>query len=296
MKVVALAGGVGGARLVDGLAQVCDDLSVVVNTGDDFEHWGLRICPDLDTVMYTLAGLGDRSRGWGLRDESFNALLMMERYGGGSWFSLGDRDLATHIRRTALLREGRPLSEVTRTLSTALGVRPRLLPMCEGPRPTRIRTADGWLPFQEWLVKQRAPPVLEVSSEGDSTPAAGVLEVLDAADLVVLAPSNPYVSVDPILAMKGLRERVAATPVVALSPIVGGQAVKGPLASMIPALAGVPASAQAVLDHYDGLIDALVVERGDRVDGRHVATSTIMGDRADRARLAAELLDLARTL
>ena len=296
MRVVALAGGVGGARLVDGLAACIEDLVVVVNTGDDFEHWGLRVCPDLDTVMYTLAGLADPARGWGLQGESFRALAMMERYGAATWFGLGDGDLATHLRRTAWLDAGVPLSEVTARLCAALCVGPRLLPMAEDPRPTVVRTAEGWLPFQQWLVLHRAPPALEVRSEGERRPTAGVLEALEEADLVVLAPSNPYVSVDPILGLDGVRARLERCRVVGLSPIVGGRAVKGPLAAMIPALAGVPASAQAVLDHYGGLVDGFVVESGDSVSGPFLATSTVMGGREDRARLARELLHFAEGL
>lgn len=293
MKVVALAGGVGGARLVDGLAQCVEDLTVVVNTGDDFDHWGLRICPDLDTVMYTLAGLSDQERGWGLAGETFAALGMMQRYGADSWFGLGDRDLATHLRRSAWLREGLSLSDVTGRLCRSLGVKARVLPMCEGPRPTTIRTEGGWLSFQDWLVKHRAPPVLEVRSEGEPRPAAGVLEALGAADLVVIAPSNPYVSIDPILALDGVRDAIDRA--VGLSPVVGGRAVKGPLAAMIPALDGVAPSPQAIWNHY-GFLSGLVVEAGDSVAGPHRATATVMGDRADRGRLARELLDFAESL
>ncbi len=295
MRVVALSGGVGGARLVDGLAAVLapDQLTVVVNTGDDFDHWGLRICPDLDTVMYTLAGVAEPVRGWGLQDETFRTLEAVRALGGEAWFQLGDRDLGTHLVRTEGLRAGEALSAVTAALCQALGVRHRVLPMAEGPRATIIETADGDLSFQDWLVRARgAPRVIGVRLEGTTEPAPAVLEALAGADLVVLTPSNPYVSLDPSLTRDGVREAIAARPVVAVSPIVRGRAVKGPLAGMIDSLADRPASAAAVADHYGGLVDTWVVEHGDAegVPGRVFETATVMGERADRARLAREVL------
>lgn len=295
MRVVALSGGVGGARLVDGLAAVLApaDLTVVVNTGDDFDHWGLRICPDLDTVMYTLAGLSDRAQGWGLAGESFRTLDAVRRLGGDAWFRLGDQDLGTHLVRTARLRAGEPLSAVTARLCAALEVGARVLPMAEAPRATIIETADGDLGFQDWLVRARGAPVVTgVRFEGTRAPAAGVIAAIAAADLVVLTPSNPFVSLDPILTLDGVRAAVAAKPVVAVSPIVGGRAVKGPLAGMLESLAGIAPSAAAVAAHYGGLVGGWVVEHGDgaEVPGRVVETATVMGDRADRARLAVEVL------
>ncbi len=300
-RVVCLAGGVGGARLVDGLAQALspEQLSTVVNTGDDFEHWGLSICPDLDTVMYTLSGLAHPGRGWGLERETFETLGMMKAYGAADWFSLGDRDLGTHLRRTQRLRHGAPLSTITPELFKALGVEHPVLPMSDAACPTFIDTEEhGVLSFQDWLVGHRgAPRVTEVQLRGAGAEAApGVLEALEEAELIVLAPSNPYVSIDPILALAGVRDRVADTPVVALSPIVGGRAVKGPLAEMLPSLAGRKPSAGAVVDHYEGLVNAVVVESGDgpEVSGMpHLETATIMGGRADRTRLARELLAFA---
>lgn len=288
MRVVALAGGVGGARLVQGLDRIEElDLSVVVNTGDDLDHWGLRICPDLDTVMYTLSGLADSERGWGLRGETWKALEGMKALGAEDWFALGDRDLATHLRRTAWLREGLGLSEVTRRLCAALGVRTRLLPMSERPCPTLVNGQS----FQTWLVRQRAPEVHSLhTTPGPAAP--GVQELLADADAIVLAPSNPYVSIDPIL---DCIELPSGTPVVALSPILGGHAVKGPLARMIPALTGREPSAQAIWDHYRdrGLrLHAMLVQTGDRVDGPHAATETVMGGPEDRERVARELLEL----
>ncbi|MEZ4268970.1 MAG: 2-phospho-L-lactate transferase [Myxococcota bacterium] len=298
-RVVALCGGVGGARLADGLAAVLppESLTLIVNTGDDFEHWGLRIAPDLDTVMYTLAGLAPVDRGWGLTDETFRAHAAVARLGGPSWFHLGDTDLGTHLVRTAALRDGATLSEVTDRLRLALGVGPRLVPMADSPRPTTIVTPAGELSFQDWLVRERgAPPVDAVRFGGLPQPAPGVLESLDAADLVVLGPSNPYVSIDPILALTGVRDALSRRPVVALSPIVSGRAVKGPLAEMIPRLASEPASAGAIRRHYGPLLNAMVVEAGDEglvADLPVLGTQTVMGDRADRARLARELLDFA---
>lgn len=301
MNVVALSGGVGGARLVQGLADVlpADALTVIANTGDDFDHLGLRICPDLDTLLYTLAGEAPEERGWGLQRESFEALDMLKRYGGPSWFALGDRDLGTHLYRTDELRRGTRLTEATARLVSGLGVRGiRLLPMSDAPRATLIETlADGTLSFQDWLVRRRgAPTVAAVRWSTCPAPSPEVLRALEAADLVVIGPSNPYVSIDPILGLPGVRDLVSAKATVAVSPIVAGAAVKGPLAQMIPALSGRPASAGAVRDHYGQLIDGFVLEQGDAAAGRVLATSIIMGGRTDRARLASEVLAFAQGL
>lgn len=302
MRVVYLSGGVGGARLLHGLCRALPDeaLTVVVNTGDDLYHLGLYVAPDLDTVMYTLAGLSDEARGWGLAEETFGALEMVRRYGGESWFALGDRDLGTHLVRTEALARGQTLSEVTSRLFRALGVTTRVLPMADAPCRTMIETeADGTLPFQEWFVRRRAAPaVRRVLFEGTRTPAPGVLEAVAAADLVVIGPSNPYVSIDPILALDGVRAAVEARRVAALSPIVGGRAVKGPLAEMIRALTGEEPSAGAIVRHYRGLLDAIMVEEGDEPEARAAGCvvrggSTIMRDRAASLRLAREVLELA---
>jgi LPPG:FO 2-phospho-L-lactate transferase len=295
-RIVALGGGVGGARLIDGLAAVLPPgaLACVVNTGDDFEHLGLAISPDVDTVMYTLAGLAHLERGWGLAQESFGALAMVERYGGPAWFALGDRDLGTHLVRTDALRRGVRLTEITARLGRALGVTSRVLPMADAPRRTVIETADGRsLTFQDWLVRERAAaPVCAVRFEGTTTPAPEVIAAIEEAELIVLCPSNPYVSIDPILGLDGVREALHRRPVVAVSPIVGGRAVKGPLAGMIESLAGRAASAAAVAAHYGDLLSAMVVEPGDE-EGIAVpllSTPIVMADRADRARLARTLL------
>jgi len=271
MKVVCLAGGVGGAKLVQGLDALELDLTVIVNTGDDFWHWGLFICPDVDTITYTLSGLADTRRGWGLEGESWGALSAMRRLGAEDWFGLGDHDLATHLRRTAWLREGVPLSEVTRRITQALGVRSRILPMSDAPCPTIVNGEN----FQTWLVRQRAPAVRSLETTA-GPPAPGVQAALDEAELIVLAPSNPYVSIDPILGCIGALPQV---PVRMVSPLIGGEAVKGPLAEMVPVLAGRPPSTQALLDHYGFAFDRVLE-----------GPATLMPTLEDRVRVARALL------
>lgn len=302
-RVVALSGGVGGARFLHGLSRALepDTMVAIVNTGDDFEHWGLHISPDLDTVMYTLADLAHEERGWGLAEETFNTLSMVKRYGGNDWFQLGDRDLATHLLRTEALRRGETLSRVTARLCAAVGVRARIVPMADGPCRTMIVTAnDGTLSFQDWFVRRRAAPeVRAVRFEGSPPPAPEVVPAIEAADLVLIGPSNPYVSIDPILDRPGVREAMASKPVIAVSPIVGGQAVKGPLGTMIPLLTGEPPSAAAIARHYRGLLAGLVVERGDEagVSGlRVLAADTVMRSRQQSLLLARAVLAFARTI
>ncbi len=316
-NVVALSGGVGGARLLDGLNQALPSgaLTAIVNTGDDFTHWGLHIAPDLDTVMYTLSGLAHEERGWGLYEESFATLGMMRRYGGDDWFALGDRDLATHLLRSQALGRGESLSQVTDRMCRALGITARVLPMADGPCRTMIDLVPGdWIPeaeqgradvsltrsFQDWFVRLRAQPAVQrVWFDGNPPPTAAVLTAIDSADLVVIGPSNPYVSIDPILSLPGVRAALQRRRVVALSPIVGGQAIKGPLATMIPQLTGAAASAAAVAAHYDGLLAAMIVECGDEtaITGLPVlATTTVMRSRADRVQLAREILQFAESL
>jgi LPPG:FO 2-phospho-L-lactate transferase len=297
-RVVALSGGVGGARLLRGLAGVlpAGSLSAVVNTGDDFQHWGLHISPDVDTVMYTLAGMSHEERGWGLATETFTALEAMKLYGEDGWFALGDRDLATHLARTLGLARGETLTAITDRLCRAVGATARVLPMSDGRRATMIDTKEhGTLSFQTWFVRHRAAPAVErVWFDGNPGTSPTVLEALTAADLVVLGPSNPYVSIDPILTLPGVREAVFAKSVVAVSPIVGGRAVKGPLATMIPQIAHVPPSAAAVAAHYPGLA-GIVVERGDAAPGvRTLETDTLMVDAAASERLARAVLELGR--
>ena len=319
LRIVALSGGVGGARLLDGLLQAlrsesagespCEsggELTAIVNTGDDFEHWGLHIAPDLDTVMYTLSGLAHEARGWGLAEESFAVLERVRALGGDDWFALGDRDLATHLLRSEALRRGETLSAITARLCGALQIPARVLPMADGPCRTQIDLVPGAAPgpstrsFQDWFVRLRAAPaVRRIWFDGDPPPAPGVLESIAHADLVVIGPSNPYVSIDPILTRPGVREALSRRCVVAVSPIVGGQAVKGPLAAMIPQLADRPASAAAIADHYRDLLAGLVVERGDEAGVQALpvlATDTVMHDRAARARLGHEVLRFGRSL
>jgi LPPG:FO 2-phospho-L-lactate transferase len=304
VKVLALAGGVGGAKLAAGLEAALPpaDLSVVVNTADDFDLWGLRICPDLDTVMYTLAGIANAATGWGIAGESFGALEMLARYGEDTWFKLGDRDLATHILRTTKLRSGVPLTRITADLSGALGVESAMLPMCDESVATVLDTPDGPLEFQEYFVRRRQrDEVLGVRLQGvgDARLTEAVLKALAGADLVVLCPSNPVVSIGPILAVPGMREALASSsvPKIAVSPIVGGRALKGPADRMLASL-GHEVSAVGVSRMYEGLVSGMVIDGVD--DGerlgiealgmRVLVTAAIMRDEQDRVRLAREVL------
>ncbi len=304
MKVCALAGGVGGAKLAAGLEAVLPpgNLAVVVNTADDFDLWGLRICPDLDTVMYTLAGIANPETGWGITDESFAALDMLARYGEDTWFKLGDRDLATHVLRTARLRAGEPLTRITADLSGALEVRSVILPMCDEPVATVLDTPDGPLEFQEYFVgRGQRDEVLDVRLHGieDTRPTDAVLGALTSADLVVFCPSNPVVSIGPILAVPGMRKALAASrvPKVAVSPIVGGRALKGPADRMLASL-GHEVSAVGVARMYEGLVSGMVIDGVDNgeiseieaLGMRVLATDAVMRDEPDRARLAREVL------
>jgi len=267
--VVALAGGVGGAKLSYGLYHELPHggLSVVINTADDVEMLGLHISPDLDTALYTLAGLVNPAMGWGLAGDTFTALEMLGRYGHPTWFGLGDRDLATHLTRTDLLRQGHTLTEATAHLATALGVHARLLPMCDQPVEMRVRTADAVLPFQEYFVRRRAvDPVIGVELVGIEVARVpeGVRAALRAAPAVVLCPSNPIVSIGPILAVPGMRELLAglSAPRIAISPIVGGDAVSGPAGRMLRGL-GHECSARGVARLYAGLITHFVIDQAD---------------------------------
>jgi LPPG:FO 2-phospho-L-lactate transferase len=305
MKICALAGGVGGAKLAAGLQDILSpgDLSVVVNTADDFDLWGLHICPDLDTVMYTLAGVSDPGTGWGVAGESFATLNMLEHYGEETWFKLGDRDLATHILRTSRLRSGDKLTRITAELSGALGVESAVLPMSDDPVSTILETPDGRLEFQEYFVRRgQRDEVLGVWLRGieEAIPTESVLAAIGDADAIVFCPSNPVVSVGPILAVPGMMEALGSSsaPKVAVSPIVGGRALKGPADRMLASL-GHEVSATGVARIYAGLVDGMVV---DRIDERERAgieaigmsvlvTESVMRDAEDRARLASETLE-----
>lgn len=305
MRVCALAGGVGGAKLSVGLQDALGtgDLSVVVNTADDFDPWGLRVCPDLDTVMYTLAGIANSEAGWGLADESFALLDMLSGYGEDTWFKLGDRDLATHVLRTQKLRAGETLTGITVELSRALGISSQILPMCDEKVSTMLKTPAGLLEFQEYFVRRRqGDEVLGVDLLGieDARPTGAVLEAISGADVIVLCPSNPVVSLGPILAVPGMRESLdsAPAPKVAVSPIVGGKALKGPADRMLSSL-GHGVSSTGVATLYEGLLDGMVVDRADegergdieRLGMRVLATDAVMGPGPDRERLAREVLE-----
>ena len=302
LSVVALAGGVGGARLVDGLDRTLPpgSLTVVVNTGDDFQHWGLHISPDLDTVMYTLAGLSPEDRGWGIAGDTFHVLEEAKRRGVDEWFQLGDRDLVTHLSRSGALARGVSLTRVTAELCKTLGVERPILPMTDAPRPTSIVTQAGKeLVFQVWLVKARAAPaVREVRHQGTDQTTHEVLAALTAADLVVICPSNPYVSIDPILTLAGVSDAVRNVKAIAVSPIISGAAVKGPLATMIPEIVGRDASAEAVATHYDGLIDGYAVHTGDAFDAPYplLETNILIQSKEDRVVFARRLIEFARSL
>lgn len=300
-RVVALAGGVGGAKLAHGLAMQlpAEALTVIVNTGDDFEHLGLPICPDLDTVMYTLAGLANPATGWGQLDESWNFLGALERLGGETWFRLGDRDLATHVERGRRLRAGQTLTQVTQALCDALEVGPRLLPMTDDRLRTMVQTDEGELEFQEYFVHRQCRPRVSgfrFAGEGEARATPEVLQALNDADLVVFCPSNPFVSLGPILHLPGVRERLAAKRGIAVTPIVGGQALKGPAGKMLEEL-GLPVSPVAVAQAYAGLISGFVLDAVDAALEADVAalgvrvlvTDTVMKNDADRARLAGEV-------
>lgn len=306
--LVALAGGVGGAKLAHGLAQHLDPdhLSIIVNTGDDFEHLGLLICPDLDTVLYNLAEVNHPGQGWGRSDEHFGVIDELRRLGHDAWFLLGDKDIALHLLRRQMLDAGLSLSTTTIALAHHLGLAHPVLPMSDQPVRTIIRTPDGDLPFQEYFVHRRCrPTMLGMRLDGldQARPSEAVIAALAAAEAVIICPSNPYVSIDPILALPGLRQVVAAKPTVAISPIVGGQALKGPAAKMMSEI-GVEVSALSVARHYVDLLAGFVIDRVDaglaaaiRELGMQVlVTDTVMDDKAGRARLGAETLAFVRRL
>ena len=304
MKVVALSGGVGGARFLRGLVAVVPPrgVTIVGNVGDDVELWGLHVSPDLDSILYALAGLSDEERGWGRAGETWEALRAVAALGGEAWFKLGDRDLGLHLVRTEALRHGDPLSTVTARLAQRLGLESALLPATDDRLRTWLDTPAGSFPFQEWFVARgHRDEVDGVRYEGAETARAApaVVEALDAADVIVLAPSNPYVSLGPILAIAEIRaalERRRA-PAVAVSPLVGGRAVKGPADRMLARLAGGTTPAH-VASCYAGLIDALVLDESDAgqaddLDVRPIVTRTLMVDDEARRRLAEAALDAA---
>jgi LPPG:FO 2-phospho-L-lactate transferase len=300
VNVVLLSGGVGGARFARGLVEAVPgpDVTVIGNVADDVEVLGLAVSPDLDSIVYGLAGLNDEERGWGRADESWRALETVSELGGEDWFRLGDRDLGLHLVRTQAQRAGVPLSQVTARVAAALGIEARIMPATDDRQRTWLDTPAGSFPFQEWFVARgHRDEVDGVRFEGDATPAPGVLEAFAAADAILIAPSNPYVSIWPILAVGGVREALAArtVPCLAVSPLVGGRAVRGPADRMLARMAGGTGPAH-VASCYEGLIDALVVDESDpagELAVRRVVTRTLMTDAAASRRLAEAVLEAA---
>ena len=298
MKIVALAGGVGGAKLAHGLAQILkpEELTIIVNTGDDFEHYGLYICPDLDTVCYTLAGLANPETGWGRLDETWQVIENAKRLGGPAWFNLGDQDLGTHLERTRRLKDGDSLSQITRDFCKAWGIKHTVLPMSDQPVRTIVDTDEGELAFQEYFVHRRCKPRVKgfrFDGVDSAEPAPGTREAIQLTDAVVICPSNPWVSVDPILRVIQKIEK----SVVAISPIIGGETIKGPAAKMYREL-GIEPSALAVANHYRGLVGGFVVDRIDSqlsesvrgLNMRTLVTNTIMSSLDNRKQLANDVL------
>ena len=303
--IVVFTGGTGGTKLVQGLQQIvpAEELSVVVNTGDDLEWWGLHVSPDIDSVLYGLSGLLSRDRGWGVDDDSFRCLEQMQQLGQPAWFSPGDLDLATHLTRTMLLREGKSLTEATAALAAKLGIRARVLPMSDDRVSTMLDTAVGTLTFQEYFVRERHQvEVSAVRFEGaaQARPAPGLVESIMKAEAIIFAPSNPVTSIGPILAVPGIREALRSTPapIAAVSPIVGGEAVSGPAAALMR-MQGWPSTFAGVAEAYGDFLDVLVADRADSADVRHrkpgevevLCTNTIMASMDDKRALAQFTLD-----
>jgi LPPG:FO 2-phospho-L-lactate transferase len=310
LKITALAGGVGGARLANGLAQIIDPparLTVIVNTGDDFEHLGLRISPDVDTVCYTLAGLSNPVTGWGLKNETWEFLDVIRRQGLPDWFNIGDKDRQTHLERTRRLQNGETLTQVTQALCQQWGIQPLVLPMSDDPVPTIVDTVEhGKLGFQQYFVKHRCAPAVKGFAFPGHAAARATQQVLDAihqADLIVFCPSNPWVSLDPILMLSGVREALRGQQIIAVSPIIGGKAVKGPVAKMYAEL-GIEPSAVSVAAHYRDLLTGFVIDQMDeplrgQICGMGIAclcTDTLMPDAGRQAQLAARILDFAQQM
>jgi len=304
-RVVALTGGVGGAKLVLGLTQIMppDQITTIVNTGDDFEHLGLWISPDIDTLLYTLSGKANPVLGWGREGESWSFMEAVKTLGGADWFQLGDGDLALHVLRSHALSQGRSLSNITRDFAQGWGIGVHVLPMSDRPVPTFVQTDEGELPFQDYFVRRRCEPVAQaVRFDGaeDALAAPGVVDAIlsPATEAIIIAPSNPYLSIDPILAIPQIRAALqqTRTPIVAVSPIVGGAAVKGPTAKLMGEM-GVSVTPATVAAHYAGIIDAMLVDERDQpIDLAipHAAADTLMNSTEDKARVARDALELAR--
>jgi LPPG:FO 2-phospho-L-lactate transferase len=301
-RVVVLTGGVGGAKLVEGLQQVVPgpQLTAVVNTGDDFEHLGLPISPDIDTLLYTLAGLANTTLGWGREGETWSFMTAIKSLGGEEWFNLGDGDLALHVLRRMAKEGGQPLSAIAKGFARHWGIGLAILPMSDDPVATWLDTDAGLLPFQRYFVQQRCEPrVSAIRFEGaaQAKPAPGVVEALAAADMILLAPSNPWLSIDPLLAVAGLYRALKdrRAPLIAVSPLVGGKAVKGPTAKLMGEL-GLQVTNQSIADHYGDLLDGMVIHEGDSAPGNLAigVTDTLMKQAEDRRRVALAAMDLAR--
>jgi LPPG:FO 2-phospho-L-lactate transferase len=308
MKIVALAGGVGGAKLAQGLVNVLrpDQLSIIVNTGDDFELFGLSISPDIDTVCYTLAGKANYSTGWGIADDTFCVMEMIKKLNGPYWFRLGDQDIATHLIRTQKIRDGEKLTQITRDFCKLWGIEQSILPMSDDLMTTMVDTKEkGLIPFQEYFVKFRS----ELSVKGfwfkgidTAKPTEEVMNALDSCDAVIICPSNPFVSIDPILALHGIKEIIRKKYVVGVSPIIGGRAIKGPLAKMFSSMAIEP-SVNAVADHYSEIINCLFIDNEDHNNldvNDHSGiifkeTNILIPDFKSRTRLAAEVIEFLHT-
>lgn len=304
MKIVALAGGVGGAKLAHGLAQILapEELTIIVNTGDDFEHLGMYICPDLDTVCYTLGGLANPETGWGRVNETWNTIANVERLGGPAWFRLGDQDIATHLERTRRLKEGQLLSQIMKDFCKAWGIQHTILPMSDSPVRTMVDSDEGELAFQEYFVhRQCTPKVKGFRFDGVEVaePTVGAREAIEEADAVVICPSNPWVSIDPILQVI----KKVNKPVVAVSPIIGGKTVKGPAAKMYSEL-GIEPSALAVANHYRNILTSFVLDNADlsmendmkKLNIKTLITDTLMNNLTDRTRLAKDVLHFIGSL
>jgi LPPG:FO 2-phospho-L-lactate transferase len=310
MKITALAGGVGGAKLAHGFAQTLppEDLTVIVNTGDDFEHLGMYICPDLDTVCYTLAGLANPETGWGRVNETWNVISNVDKLGGPSWFRLGDQDIATHLERTRRLKEGQSLSQITRDFCKAWSVEHTVLPMSDSPVRTMVDTDEGELVFQEYFVHRRCEPRVKgfrFDGVEATEPAPGVREAIRSADAVIICPSNPWVSVDPILKLVSplLSGEGLGVRVIAVSPIIGGKTVKGPAAKMYAEL-GIKPSALAVANHYRTILAGFVLDIADanieaeikKLKIETLVTNTLMNHLTDRTQLANDVLHFIGSL
>lgn len=310
--ILALSGGVGGAKLASGLAAVLppEDLTIAVNTGDDFEHLGLMICPDIDSVTYAMAGLNDTTRGWGVTGESWQAMAMLRDLGEADWFNLGDRDLGMHLARSWRLRSGETLSQVTERLTSQLGIAHTVVPMSDGPVRTQIVTDEGSLDFQHYFVREQCRPIaraIRFDGAEQVQPSPGLAATLARPDLaaVIVCPSNPYLSVDPILAVPGVRQALKDTgvPIVVVSPLVGGKSLKGPLGKLLGELVA-EAGNIAIANHYAGLITHLIIDKSDTLDAEDLhklgisvnITPTVMCDADDRERLAREALSAARII